>query len=186
MNPSTTQPALPAAALTAFKEFVRELSTEFDTELTRCLTAAVLEIQQQTSRQLISSTFTYRLDNFPSCYYLPPYPLVSVTSITYLDTTGTRVEWASSNYDVYTDTMPGYVRPIYDGTLPDDHRARPEPIATYICGYGSNWSDVPDDVETVVFMRGETIYRGTDWGDLYEQRLDAIKIGDEHLAYPQG
>ena len=185
MNPSTAQPALPAAALTAFKEFVRELSTEFDTELTRALTAAVREIQQVSNRQLLNSTYTYRLDNFPNRFYLPPYPLVSVTAITYLDTSGIRQEWTADNYDIITDTAPGYVRPVYEGTYPEA-RARPEPIATYICGYGTTWNMVPEDVQTVVFMRGETIYRGTDWGEMYNERLNAIHTGDEHIAYPTG
>ena len=185
MTWSATQPALDAEALLAAKRQVRERGDSFDLEIFDKLTAAVLEIQQQVNRQLLTTTFKYRADRFPrGNFFLPPAPLASVTTVTYLDTNGDLQTWDPAEYEVIADEEPGFLRPVYQMGYPSDARGdRAEVIVTYTSGYGMGWGSVAEDVQDVVLMRTETLYSGTDWGELYEHRLNSIRIGDEHFAY---
>src|SRR3954453_3955872 len=62
--------------------------------------AAREHVETFTHRALITQTWDLKLDAFPCTgeIWLPKPPVASVTSITYLDTTGVSQTWASSNY----------------------------------------------------------------------------------------
>ena len=103
-------------------------------------------IEQHTRRALLTQTWQLTLDNWPTGrrdILLPWAPLQSVSSITYVDTSGTTQTWSSSNYTVNTGATPGRVRLKYDELYPSA-RFQPDAITvTYVAGYGATASTVP-------------------------------------------
>lgn len=89
-------------------------------------------------RTLVSSTWRLTLDQFPSWEIkFPMPPLVSVSSITYLDTSGTTQTLSSSLYLVDTDAEPGRVTPAYSTIWPVTRFQIAAVKVTYVAGYSS-------------------------------------------------
>lgn len=91
-------------------------------------------------------------------------PLVSVTSITYTDTTGTPQTLAPTEYKVIAGT-PGRILPAYARTWPT---VQPWPgaiVVRYVAGYGTTTAAVPECVKSwMKFVIGKA----------YENREEAI------------
>lgn len=78
---------------------------------------------------------------------LPQPPLQSVTSITYLDTSGNQQTLSPSLYLVDTTRWPGRIAPAY-GTAWPGIRWQPNSIVvTYVAGYGAAGSNVPSEIK---------------------------------------
>lgn len=182
----STQPAPDAEALDAVKDQVRERGDHFDAELTRIITESIRFVQEITNRQLMNATAVYTLERFPggsAKLFLPPSPLVSVTSVTYTDTSDVSQTWSGSSYDTTTNTEPGYLRPVYNTSYPTDTRGRADVIVTYVVGYGTGWESVDPKAQRLVLMQAETLFRGTDWGELWNQTLSSVSVGDDPCVY---
>ena len=188
-----TQPSMPADALADFKQQVRELSNTFDAELTRKLASAVDYVQNVTNRQVLRATAVYTADCFPTFeddsqlrFFLPPSPLVSVTTVEYYPAddppTGSNPPTVlpATEYAVFPEEEPGYIRPAFGKTWPavsDGVRV------TYECGY-ADWASAAPHVKEPILMYGEEIYRGSDWGDKLQAALNNALVGDEFVTYP--
>ncbi|WP_426994456.1 head-tail connector protein [Methylomonas sp. CM2] len=112
---------------------------------------------------IVSQTWVGHFDQFPgrACGAYPrdtlggrvPYqidlrsPLQSVTSITYLDTNGTRQTLESSEYAV--DVVMCRVIPAYGKTWPDARTFPGSVQVEYVCGFG-NQSAVPEDIKSAI------------------------------------
>jgi len=182
----STQPAPDAEALEAIKDQVRERGDHFDAELTRILAESIRFVQDITHRQLMSATAVYTLERFPigsTKLVLPPSPLSSVTSVTYTDRDDAPQTWSDTLYDVTINTEPGYLRPVYNGNYPSDARSRADVIVTYVAGYGAGWESIDPKAQRLVLMQAETLFRGTDWGDLWNHTLSSVMVGDDPCVY---
>lgn len=186
-----TPPTLDAQALQDLKQQVRELSNSFDDELTRKLNAAVEYIQGVANRQLLNATVVLTRERFPRNterfprnsmrFYLPPSPLVSVTSVQYIDGSNISQTWNSSLYDVVINQEPGYLEPAWDETYPENSR---DIEVTYVSGYGTDWASVDQSVLQTVLMYADELYRGIDWGDLLRNQINHVMVGDDfHATY---
>lgn len=177
------QPALGAEALEEFRLQVREQSSAFDDELTRKLNAAVGYIQDVANRQLIDAIVVLTHKKFPhnnERLFLPPSPLLSVSSVQYVDGNNQSQTWNPSLYDVVTNEEPGFVEPAWNERYPDNAR---DVTVTYVSGYGTTWSSVDGSVIQTVLMKGEQLYRGTDWGELLTNQINHVMVGDDFHAY---
>ena len=86
--------------------------------------------------------------------YLPRAPLQGVASITYMDTTGTRVTLDSSVYDVCLGSVrtPGLIAIAYGQLWPDIQSEREGCIeVTYVAGYGTA-DAVPQAAKEAIMM----------------------------------
>lgn len=82
-------------------------STE-DTLIAALIVAVREVVEDVTNRALISSTWELRLDSWPSMpLKLPKPPLVSITSIKYVDEAGVEHTVANTVYDLDIDSEPG-------------------------------------------------------------------------------
>ena len=70
---------------------------------------------------------------------IPPAPLVSVTSVKYMDSAGDEQTIAADQYiAVPRGWEPGIVQPIYGGTWPTSSYSRPDAIRVrFVAGYAS-------------------------------------------------
>ena len=183
-------PVPDATALAAFRQQVRESSTQFDTELQSKLEQAVDELQANASIQYFTAQAVYRADDFPwtdSAYYwdrprflLPPSPLVSVEQVDYVDMDGAGQTLDPTKYEIITDTRPGFIRPVWEETWP----AARSVTVQYTVGWGAVWADVPGRQQEGALEYAERIYRGElpDSDDL-RRLFSMVSVGDDFAQY---
>lgn len=124
-----------------------------DDLVTAMIEAARDRAEVETWRQLITATYTYKLDCFPigdDLIYLPKPPLQTVGSIAYLDSDGASQTWDSSNYNVHTFSGPtaqrGFIELAYGKSWPTTRDVRNAVTITFDCGYGDAGTDVPEGI----------------------------------------
>lgn len=124
--------------------------TDFDAQLSSYITAARQRIEDDTQRAFITQTWTAKLDCLPSeCIELYRCPVASVSSITYVDTDGATQTWASTNYQVDTNSEPGRIIPAYGVSWPSYREQMHAITITFIAGYGAA-SAVPENAKQVI------------------------------------
>jgi uncharacterized phiE125 gp8 family phage protein len=87
-----------------------------------------------TRRQFVTATYALRMDDLPDEIVLPRPPLASVTSITYVDATGSTQTLSSSLYTVDTYVEPGRIVPAYNATWPSVRGHTNDVVVTFTCG----------------------------------------------------
>ncbi len=134
------------------KTHLRVSGTDDDTYIDTLIGAARHWVELFTGRALIDQTWVLKLDKFPDSgcpIWLPKPPLSSVTSITYTDTDGnTGQTFNSANYDVDTasDTQLAGIYEGYNETWPDTRDEINSVTVTYVAGYGSAATSIPDPI----------------------------------------
>jgi len=102
-----TKPTLDPVSLAELKARIRVDSSDDDTVISAYLRGAVARIDGPAGigYALMSQTWEYTLDAFPSVIYLPGAPVVSVTSIKYYDVDNVLQTLDSADYrlDIGTD-----------------------------------------------------------------------------------
>lgn len=108
-----TAPSVEPLSLTEAKLHLREdLSTQ-DTLITALIVAAREYAELYTGRVFVQRTLEWTQDCFPYCIELPFPPLVSVSSVKYIDTDGVLQTVSAADYQVDTYSEPGKVKPAY-------------------------------------------------------------------------
>lgn len=117
-------------------------NTTADPELVALITAARQYAETFTHRALITQTWDYKIDGFPSDdIWLPRAPLVSVTSVSYVDSNGTTQTWDTANYGVDApaghECGPGRVIPDYGVSYPSTQQVPNAVTVRFVAGYGA-------------------------------------------------
>lgn len=162
----TSAPASEPVTLTEAKAHLRETGTGQDTLITSLITAARRWCEQYQQRAYITQTYTLKLDGFPCepegitgpVILLPKPPLVSVTSITYVDGDGASQTVSASDYVVQTDTTPGQIALAYDDTWPVTRAQENAVTVVYVAGYGAA-AAVPETVKAAIKLVLADLYR---------------------------
>ena len=138
-----TGPTIEPVTLAMAKAHLRIDASDLDASLATEIIAAREFVEGQTRRTLAPATWDFTWDwEWPKsgCYHridLPTSPLISVTSISYVDTNGATQTLAADQYQVVgsgDDSLPRIV-PAYDVTWPDV-RWQPEAVTVRArCGY---------------------------------------------------
>lgn len=101
-------------------------------------------------RCFCTTTLRLNLDQFPWFeFVLPRPPLVSVTSIKYLDTNGTQQTLSASNYSVDVRSQPGRIVPVYNTDWPIYREFANSIEVIYVAGYGAA-SAVPNAIKQAI------------------------------------
>jgi len=128
--------------------------TDEDTLLGDFISTAVEYVENFIHRRLLSQTWALTLDGFPACIDLPFPPVSSVTSITYVDTSGTTQTLAASSYTTDLPSGPyapmARVYPAYGVSWPSTRDQASAVTVTFICGYGNHESHVPWSIKTAI------------------------------------
>ena len=110
-----------------------------DALITSQLAAMVLQGEQVTNRQFAPAPWVLKLDTFPGTdtIELPKPPLLSISSIQYVDTDGATQTFSSGDYSADRTSEPGRVVLGFGNSWPSA-RSQPDAVTiTYIAGYGS-------------------------------------------------
>jgi uncharacterized phiE125 gp8 family phage protein len=160
--------------------------TADDDLITSLITAATRWAEDFQGRKFVTQTVVEKYDRFPGTagtIYLPYPPLISITSIVYVDTAGDNQTIDSALYTVDATNEPGRVVPAYSKIWPTTRGHINDVTITYSAGYG-NASAVPDTVKAAIKLMV---------GHWYENREEVIvggipatiPFGARELLWPQ-
>ncbi len=102
-------------------------------------------------RCFIDTKLQMNLDRFPTGEFFLRRPrLISVTSIKYLDTSGTQQTLSTANYSVDTKSEPGRLVPAYSLTWPDTRVGTNAIEIIYHAGYGTTAATLPQAIKQAI------------------------------------
>ena len=137
------------------KEYA-DIETSDDDDLIDMLIEAVTDrLQELTWRQFITATYTLTLHDFPDSgkpIIIPMPGLQSVSSITYNDENGDAQTFATSKYSVDTKSDPGMIHLTEGSYYPITENDINSVTITFVCGYGDDASDVPNNIKLAARM----------------------------------
>jgi len=140
------------------------------------ITAARIEAERALGRPLVSQTWTAKMDYFPDSdeIELPLPPLVSVSSVKYIDPDGDLQTFSADDYMVDTSGVCGRIYLNYGESWPDIRVENNAVRIEFVAGYGDA-SAVPEDVMSWMLLR---------IGDRYEHR-ESIVVGTIASKLPE-
>lgn len=157
------------------------VNTTEDPELTGWIATARENAETATNRALITQTWDLVLDGFPREDYIemPRPPLVSVTSVKCVDTSGVlQTLTENTDYLVQAPAGPrcarGRIALPFAGVWPVTLRQMGAVTIRFVCGYGASGSFVPAMLKTAMKC---------DLGTLYENR-EGVLIGTSGSKLP--
>jgi len=116
-----------------------------------------------------------KFDSWPAtCFRLKDAPLISVTSIAYIDANGDSQTMSSDDYDVDTTTEPGQITLAYGATWPSARSQHHAITITYVSGYEAA-TDVPDAIKAAMKLLIGTWYDNRE-SVVVGQRLSAMTM----------
>lgn len=159
------------------RDYARITETADDSIVDGLITAARRYVERVYRIQLVTATWELYLDGFPSRYgiIIPRPPLVSVTSVTYTDETGSGQTWSSSDYQTDLNSKPGRIRPVEGETWPNTQASTyGTVVVTYVAGFGAA-ADVPEEIKTAIKLRVEYFYDRPEKKTLLERADDLLE-----------
>jgi uncharacterized phiE125 gp8 family phage protein len=163
----TAKPDGEPVTLDAFKNHAR-LDGDHDNESAQLLLrSATRHIEHLTARQFINATWKYTFDAWPiGPVWIPKAPLVSVTSITYLDQDGATQTVSSDTYQAVTRELPGSVVLKYGKSWPNARRDTESIAVTFVAGNGADPANVPELAKLAIQRLGTYWYWNPGLGDI--------------------
>lgn len=141
-------------------------NTTGDPELRRLILTAREYVENYLRRSLITQTWKYTLDMFPSGDISLPRPnLLTVASFKYLDGSNVEQTVDPALYTVDTENLPGRILLNWGQSWPLTYPARNAVRITYTAGYGAAATTIPESIKHAMKLLIT---------DLYEQRETAI------------
>lgn len=164
-----TPPPLDPVSLAEAKAHCRVENVEDDALMAGYILAAREHVEVYTRRALIQQTFILTIDEqWPEIIVLPRPPLMSVVSVSYVDTAGSTQVLASNLYQVSAGGIEGRIAPAYGQAWPSVRRQLDTIAVRFTCGYGANPGDVPNPLRQAILLlighwyeNRETVVLGT-------------------------
>jgi uncharacterized phiE125 gp8 family phage protein len=133
-----------------------------DDEILFALSKAAREYAEAyTGRSFVNTTWELKVDQFPLYFQLPKAPLVSVTSITYIDIQGNTQTLPANTYQVVNDAgpfaQPGKIFQAYNETWPSSRGYINDVRIRYVAGYGAP-TDVPPAIKAAIKLMIAHLY----------------------------
>ena len=154
----TTAPTIEPLTVDDVKAHCRIDGNAEDTLLTGLIKAARQHIESATNRALISQTITAKCDEWADWHkdetqlWLPMPPLISVTSVQYVDSAGATQTLAANQYTIDTYSLPGRVIPAYGVTWPTPRYQENAITVVYLAGYGTTAASVPQPIRQAMLF----------------------------------
>lgn len=103
-------------------------------------------------RAYISQSITWTLDDFQEVFEPFRPPLISVTTLKYIDTAGAQQTLDASNYVVDTESEPGRIYEAFTTTWPSIRGDRNSVEIIYTAGYGTTAATVPQNIKQAMLL----------------------------------
>lgn len=170
----TSDPAVEPVTVGQLKDHLRVATNIDDTVLAQIISSARAQVERDTGQSLITQTWRYTLDKFPTenrPIHLIHGPVQSISSFTYNDSAGTPV--AYSDYQLKSDDNPAVVIPNVGTAWPSGYYPDKRGISiTYVAGWGDSHVNVPAELRQAVILRAAMLYDGENkWLDMAYDRI---------------
>lgn len=148
-----------------------------DGYLSRCITSARTFVEGQTKRAIMPKTYDYKIDyGFPWKYGtqridLPLNPVTSVTTITYVDSTGSSQTLASNQYTLAARTHDSFIVPAYGVTWPD---VRGVPDAVTVRFVVGDITNIPEELHRAIMILAAHYYEVRETGAGAPDAVEAL------------
>lgn len=136
MLKQTTPPALCPVSLGDAKRHLIVSHAEDDARIYEMVQAATRLLEDHTSRQLLTATWTLYADCFTPCIELRVCPVQSVESVKYIDADGEQQTLDPESYIVDTASEPARIVPAYGTVWPRTQRRINAVEVEFVAGYG--------------------------------------------------
>ncbi len=136
----------PAVTIDEGRTYLRIRHNRDDSIIQMGLEAAIEDHEAQTGRQLMTASFRLDLDLFPTIIRLRKPPLLSITKLEYLDTTGTLkplVEGTDFVVDKGSPDSVARIMPAHGKWWPTTRRQLNAVQVTFSCGFGTDPQLIP-------------------------------------------
>lgn len=165
-----TAPTVEPLTATEVKDHLHIDDSVNDEDFAGWIAAARQEAEQLTGRALITQTWERVLNEFPAgAIQLGWPPVISITSVKYIDTSGVEQTLSAGAYTLDEATDPGYLYPsVAYPTWPSTQAGRPNAVRVrFTAGYGASASAVPAAIKHWMKLRIGTM----------EKLRDGVVIG---------
>ena len=153
-----------------------------DPYLLQAIKAARTHAESYTRRVFVEQGWALRMDGFPAGEFeLPQAPLISVDSVSYVDTNGTTQTLAASLYEVDAFSEPGRMRTVLSAAWPSTRAVFNAVTVSFTAGYGRP-KDVPKPIRQALLMLVDHLYEHR--SQVSELRLQETPHGVINLLYP--
>ena len=142
---------------TEAKAHCRIDSSADDTMITSLIQAAREYVERFCGRRLITQTWDLKLDMWPDVIQVPYPPLISVSSITYVDSAGTTQTLATTEYTVDATREPGRIYPAFGKVWPVLQDIPVAVSVRFVAGY-ANAAAVPQGIKQAMLLLIEHWY----------------------------
>jgi len=167
------------------KEHIQGLEgiSDFDYFITRLITAARETAEEYCWRTIVQSTYELRLASFTSNKILLPRPVVSdITSVKYINSAGTEITIASSDYKLLDWEEPAILLPAFGVTWwPSARGGEGDVTIEYVAGYATA-AAVPAGIKQAVLMMVRTWFDNRE--DVTPRTVNEMPRGSEYLLKP--
>ena len=144
----TTVPSSEPITLQEAKSQIRVTGTDEDTYINSLIQVSREFCEMYENRSYIEQTVTANYTKFGSKIYLPLNPVISITSISYIDSTGTTQTVDSSNYNLQNYNDPAFIYPDYGYSYPTVQNITNSITIMYQAGY----STVPEATKQAILL----------------------------------
>ena len=104
-------------------------------------------------RAIIEQTWRVALDAFPDAIKLPAPPVISVTSVKYLDENGVQQTLDPADYLLDAESEPGWLVPEYGFRWPTTYDQVNAVTVDVLCGYGDDDTSVPPQIRLYLLAK---------------------------------
>jgi len=145
----STAPSTEPITLAEAKLHLRVTSTVDDDLINSLIQTAREYCELIAGRAYITQSITLKMDYFVESLELPRPPLISVTSVKYVDTAGDTQTLSSTYYTVDTVSEPGRLLLAYNKSWPTIRSVQQAVEVIFAAGYGDA-SSVPERVKSAM------------------------------------
>jgi uncharacterized phiE125 gp8 family phage protein len=149
-----TPPGATPISLTEAKAQLDVSYTDKDPLIEGLIAAATAHLDGWTGilgRCLVTQTWRQDFDRLSRCLRLPLYPVSTITSVKYDDTSDVEQTITGSDYDLLDDDLGAFVRFKDAFSFPSIHDDRPAVRVAYAAGY-ANAAAVPDAIKQAMLL----------------------------------
>jgi len=158
-----TAPVSEPLTLAEAKAHLRAVETDDEDAYITALIVAARQGAERFGRSLMPQTLELALDAFTPVIKLPRPPLISITSVKYLDESGVLQTMDADDYLLNTHDEPAQLQPAYGTSWPATRSQSNAVLIRYQAGY-ANAASVPQEIKAWMLLR---------IGSLYENREGA-------------
>ena len=164
-----------ALTVAEVRDWLRQDSDDSDTEIAGLILAARHMCEGECRRSIMPTTWESTSDEFTDALRLENPRVISVTSVKYYDEDGVLQTLSPSDYQVDTDSEPGWIVPAYGVTWPATRQMANAVRVRYIAGY-ADAGTVPEPIKVWMKLHIAHFYRNKE-SSVHGQMQPLVHLG---------